>query len=78
MSFTEAEKQHWHTARKAGLDPEDYSPEELAAELEAQEANDDDDDDDEGITASSVCEHCGHALPQASTAEFPLCDACQG
>ncbi len=75
MSFTEAEKQHWHTARKAGLDPEDYSPEELAAELEAQQAND---DDDEGITASSVCEHCGHALPQANTAEFPLCDACQG
>ncbi len=75
MSFTEAEKQHWHTARKAGLDPEDYSPEELAAELEAQEAND---DDNEGITASSVCEHCGQPLPQASTAEFPLCDACDG
>ncbi len=75
MSFTEAEKQHWHTARKAGLDPEDYSPEELAAELEAQEAND---EGDEGIAASSVCEHCGNALPQASTAEFPLCNACDG
>ncbi|WP_153006303.1 hypothetical protein [Sphingomonas sanguinis] len=75
MSFTEAEKQHWHTARKAGLDPEDYSPEELAAELKSQEAND---DGDEGIAASSVCEHCGHALPQPSTAEFPLCHACQG
>lgn len=75
MSFTEAEKQHWHTARKAGLNPEDYSPEELAAELEAQQAND---DRDEALTVSSVCEHCGHALPQASTDEFPLCVACQG
>lgn len=75
MSFTEAEKQHWHTARKAGLDPEDYSPEELAAELEAQEAND---DDDEGITALSVCELCGNALSESSTAEFPLCNACDG
>ncbi len=75
MSFTEAEKQHWHAARKAGLDPDDYSPEELAAELEAREAND---DGDEGITASSVCEHCGHALAHASTDEFALCDACDG
>ncbi|KQN90536.1 hypothetical protein ASE95_13790 [Sphingomonas sp. Leaf231] len=75
MSFTDAERQHWLTAKRAGLDPDDYSPEGLAAELADREA---DDGDDEGASLVSVCEHCGHSLPYASTEEFALCDACDG
>jgi len=75
MSFTDAEKQHWHAARKAGLDPEDYSPEELAAELASLAVSG---GEAEGVAALSECSHCGQPLPEASTSEFPLCGACQG
>lgn len=75
MSFTEAEKQQWQAARRAGLNPEDFHPDDLAAELERREATD---EDDEGIAALSECSSCGHSLGYASTAEFPLCSACDG
>jgi hypothetical protein len=75
MSFTEAEKQQWHAARKSGLNPEDFHPDDLAVELASLE---DFDEDENGITALSECSNCGHALAHSSTAEFPLCEPCGG
>ena len=74
MSFTELEKQQWHAARKVGLNPADWHPDDLAEELERLEGP----DQDAGIPALSECSNCGHGLAHATTAEFPLCAACEG
>lgn len=75
MSFTEAEKELWHAARRAGLNPGDFDPDDLAAELESLKVSD---EDDEGVAALVGCSHCGCRLGGASAAEFPLCDSCGG
>jgi len=79
MSFTEEERAIWHAARKAGLNPSEYDPDDLKDELERLKLpeNDDDTDDGEAVVGSTECAHCGHSLGgETSYSEFPLCRAC--
>lgn len=80
MSFTEEEKRLWLAARRAGLNPEDFDPDDLGHAVAQQEAINatDNNDDDDALVSSSLCAHCGHSLGEQSASEFPLCHACDG
>ncbi|MEG8015454.1 hypothetical protein [Sphingomonas sp. 22R3R2A-7] len=80
MAFTEEEKRLWLAARRAGLNPDDFDPEDLGHAVAEQEANNatGSDDDDEALVSSAVCTHCDNSLGEESTSEFALCHACDG
>jgi len=80
VSFTEEEQRLWHAARRLGLDPEDYHPDDLSDAVTQQEAINSapEGSDDSGVASLSECVQCGHNLATPSAAEFPLCDACEG
>lgn len=80
MSLTEEEQRLWHAARRLGINPDDYHPDDLGEAVTQQEAINaaHKDDEDSGVVSSSACAQCGHNLGSPSDAEFPLCDACEG
>lgn len=80
MSFTKEEQRLWHAARRVGINPDDYHPDDLSDAVMQQEADNaaHRDDDDSSVVSLSKCTQCGDDLGSPSTAEFPLCDACEG